>query len=162
MKNIVNHLGKSLSLFAVLATFGVTSIASAHDANCPYCKLKLMQNTKTQDNEVVVKVGKKRIEYRCMYCIVKDQGRYKGDLTVYAPSETKGKPIVLKRTGGVWSAPEGTVFLNTFKKHADCATLSRAFTSSDALDTYARAHNASDAKSLDMASFVKLVTKPAE
>ena len=146
---ILNNIGHTLSILAVLGTMGITSIASAHDAPCPYCKLKLVQSTKTQDNEVVLKVGNKRVEYRCMYCVIKDQGKYKGDLVVYAPSETKGKPVVLNRTDGKWSAPEGTVFLNSFKKHADCSKMSRAFSSKEALDHYAKDHDLSAAKALN-------------
>ncbi len=139
----------------------MTTIASAHEADCPYCKLKVVQNTKTQDNEVVVKVGNKRIEYRCIYCVIKDQKRYKGDLVVYTPSEKVGEPVVLKRIDGKWTGPEGAVFLNTFKKHAQCAELSRAFSSAAALDKYVKENKVTDAKALSLAEFITLVTKPA-
>ena len=68
-----------------------------HEGECPYCKMPLVQNTKEQDNEVVVKFGNKRIEYRCIYCVIKDQKRYKSDLIVYAPSEKVGEPVVHNR-----------------------------------------------------------------
>lgn len=155
-------LSKFLALFAVFGALGLAPIASAHEGDCPYCKLKLVQNTKEQDNEVVLKTGNKRIEYRCMYCVIKDQGRYKGDLVVYAPSEKVGEPVVLKRTDGKWIAPEGAVFLNTFKKHVDCSALSRAFSSKAAFDAYVAKHKVEGAKGLTFAEFAEAVTKPAK
>lgn len=159
--NIFNNLSKSLALFAAIGMLGFTQMASAHEGDCPYCKLKLVQNTKDMDNEVVLKAGNKRIEYRCLYCVVKDQKRYKGDLIVYAPSEKKGEPVVLKRTAGKWTAPEGAVFLNSFKKHADCSALSRAFTSKAALDKYASSHGHTGTKAMTWAEFADAVAKPA-
>lgn len=158
----LQNFSKSLALLAIFGMVGLTSIASAHEADCPYCKLKLVQNTKTQDNEVVVKVGNKRIEYRCLYCVIKDQKRYKGDLVVYSPSEKVGEPVLLKRTGGKWTAPEGAVFLNTFKKHADCAALSRAFSSKAAFDKYVKENKVADAKALTLAQLIEVITSPAK
>jgi hypothetical protein len=140
--------------------FVTAAVASAHEADCPYCKLKIVQNTKTQDNEVVLKVGNKRIEYRCIYCVIKDQGRYKGDLVVYAPSEKIGEPVILKRTEGKWTAPEGAVFFNAFKKHVDCATRSRAFTDQKAFDAHVQGLNATDAKPLTIAELIEAITHP--
>lgn len=133
----------------------------AHEGDCPYCKLKLVQNSKEQDNEVVVKVGNKRIEYRCLYCVIKDQKRYSSDLIVYAPSEKIGEPVILKRIAGNWTGPEGAVFLNSFKKHADCSALSRAFSSKSAFDKYASQQMVAEAKPLTLAEFIAEVTKPA-
>lgn len=154
MKNILNAL-------VVVSALGIASSSPAHEGDCPYCKMKLVQNTKDQDNEVVVKFGNKRIEYRCVYCVIKDQGRYKTDLVVYAPSEKVGEPVVLKRTSGKWSAPAGSVFLNTFTKHANCAELSRAFSSKDAFAEYAKKHGAESAKPLTLDEFLAVVAKPA-
>ncbi len=148
---------KGLVLISALV---LSSFAVSHEGDCPYCKMPLVQNTKDQDNEVVVKFGNKRIEYRCVYCVVKDQKRYKSDLIVYAPSEKVGEPVVLKRTEGKWSAPEGAVFLNTFKKHSDCAELSRAFSSKAAFEKYVADKKILDAKPLTLAEFIELVTKP--
>ena len=161
MKNILQTLSKSLALLAVLGTVGMSSMAMAHEGDCPYCKLKLVQNTKEMDNEVVLKVGNKRIEYRCLYCVIKDQKRYKGDLIVFAPSEKKGEPIILKRTDGKWTAPEGTVFLNSFKKHAACSALSRAFSSKAAFDKYASSNGHTGMKAMTWAEFADAVAKPA-
>jgi hypothetical protein len=133
--------------------------AVAHEGNCPYCKLPLVQNTETQDNEVVVKFGNKRIEYRCVYCILKDQSRYKADLIVYAPSEKVGEPVVLKRTAGKWTAPEGAVFLNSFKKHAECAAESRAFSSRKAFDAYVEKNKLQDVKPLTLDELLAVINK---
>ncbi|MBX3110196.1 MAG: hypothetical protein KF743_13535 [Fimbriimonadaceae bacterium] len=156
---IFNQLSKSFALVAIIGAMGMTSIASAHEADCPYCKLKLVQNTKEQDNEVVVKVGNKRIEYRCLYCVIKDQKRYKGDLVVYSPSEKVGEPVILKRTAGKWSAPEGATFLNAFKKHGDCAALSRAFSSKSAFEAYLKKNPSAGAKPLTLDQFLAEVAK---
>lgn len=153
---------KVSSMFFVVALLSVAASSAAHEGECPYCKLKLVQNTKDQDNEVVVKFGNKRIEYRSIYCVFKDQGRYKSDLIVYAPSEKVGEPVVLKRTAGKWTAPEGSVFLNAFTKHADCCELSRAFSAKEAFSTYAKAHGAESAKPLNLDEFMALVAKPVE
>ncbi len=154
-----------MNTFAKLAlvsslTLGIVTMASAHEGECPYCKLKLVQNTKDQDNEVVVKFGNKRIEYRCVWCVVKDAGRYKNDLVVYAPSEKVGEPVVLKRTDGKWSAPANTVFLNTFKKHVDCCAQARAFATKDGFDKYVAAQKLDGAKPYSLDEFVTMVAKP--
>ena len=155
MKTLVHTL-------VILSVLGAAASSPAHEGDCPYCKLKLVQNTKDQDNEVVLKFGNKRIEYRCVYCVVKDQARYKSDLVVYAPSEKVGEPVVMKRTDGKWSAPEGSVFLNTFTKHANCAELSRAFSTKDAFTAYAKQYGAETAKPLKLDEFIALVTKPTD
>lgn len=151
---------KLIPLILVTSFIALAAPSFAHEGDCPYCKMKLVQNTKDQDNEVVLKLGNKRIEYRCVYCVIKDQGRYKGDLVVYAPSEKVGEPVVLKRTAGKWSAPEGAVFLNTFKKHAQCAELSRAFSKKEAFDAYVAAHKVENPKALTLVEFLAQVAKP--
>ncbi|MBL8059420.1 MAG: hypothetical protein JNK63_01750 [Chthonomonas sp.] len=153
---------KILTTILILSTLSFAAIGSAHEADCPYCKIKVVQNTKEQDNEVVLKVGNKRIEYRCLYCVIKDQGRYKGDLVVYAPSEKVGEPVILKRTEGKWTGPKDAVYLNTFKAHKDCAALSRAFTTKEAFAKYAKAHGQTEAKPLTLEQFITAITKPAK
>ena len=133
-----------------------------HEGDCPYCKLKLVQNTAEQDNEVVLRFGNKKIEYRCIFCVIKDQKRYKGDLVVYAPSEKVGEPVILKRTEGKWTGPDGVVFLNSFKKHVDCAALSRAFSNSAAYDAYVKKNDLKDTKALTLVEFIDFVVKPAK
>ncbi len=144
-------------LLLTLALF-VPTLALAHEIPCPLCGMKVVQATKIQDNEVVLRFGKKRIEYRCVYCALADAKKYDGDLFVYAPSETKGKPVILARTAGKWGvveakdgklAPkEGAVFLNAFDSHKDCAALSRAFHDRAGFDAYKA--KAKDAKPLTL------------
>ncbi len=150
------------NLFVVALCFFTASITSAHEGDCPYCKLKLVQNTPEQDNEVVLRFGNKKIEYRCIFCVFKDQKRYKGDLVVYAPSEKVGEPVILKRTDGKWTAPEGAVFLNSFKKHVDCAALSRAFSSSAAYEAYVKKNDLKETKAFTLLEFIDFVVKPAK
>jgi len=156
---IWNQVSKSIILVALVGTTGMASIASAHEADCPYCKLPVVQNTEDQDNEVVLKAGNKRIEYRCLYCVIKDQKRYKGDLVIYSPSEKVGEPVILKRTSGKWTAPEGAVFVNAFKKHPDCATFSRAFSNVAAFDAYIAKNPVEGAKALTLEQFLAEVAK---
>lgn len=134
--------------------------ASLHEGDCPLCKLPLIQNTEEADNEVVVKFGNKRIEYRCVSCVIKDQTRYKSDLVVYSPSEKVGEPVILKRTAGKWSAPEKSVFLYESTKHAECAALARSFSDKDAFVKYAAKVGKANAKPLNLDEFIKLVLKP--
>jgi hypothetical protein len=163
MKNFIRNSVVNLTLICTfLGSLGLAGVALAHEADCPYCKLKIVQNTKDQDNEVVVKFGNKKIEYRCIFCAIKDQKRYTANLVVYSPSEKVGEPVVLKRTDGKWTAPAGAVFLNSFKKHADCASLSRAFSSKTALDQYVTDHKIEDAKALSLDEFIAFVTKSAK
>ncbi len=167
MKNIFTLFKSTAATGIAIAAVAVAlsaifSPAIAHEAPCPYCKLKLVQNTETQDNEVIVVYGNKKIEYRCIYCVFADQDRFKGDLTVQAPSETKGAPIIIKRTEGKWSAPDSTVFLSSFKRHKTCAAESRAFTSRAAFDAYVKAQGITDAKPLTLAEELDNAVKKAK
>lgn len=164
----MNHhrsLGKPLIAFLAMAvvTLGLVALSAstgkAHEAECPFCKLALVQNTDKLDNEVVMMYGNKRIEYRCIYCVFADQGRYKGDLTVQAPSEKKGAPIIIKRVGDKWTAPDSTVFLQQFKRHKNCASHSRAFTSRAAFDAYVKENAITDATPLTLAQEIAEVAK---
>lgn len=137
--------------------------ALAHDADCPYCKLKVVQDTKEQDNEVALRYGRKRIEYRCVFCAMAEvnNGTYKdGDVTILAPSETKGKPIPITRKAGKWSAPDGTVFVAVKNSHKHCQTTYRAFSSKAAFDKHVQKNEAllKDAKPLTLDEMVA-VTK---
>lgn len=146
-----------VTTLAIVALYFTTG--KAHEAECPFCKLALVQNTDKIDNEVVLMYGNKKIEYRCIYCVFADQGRYKGDLMVHAPSETKGAPVIIKRTGDKWTAPDSTVFLNQFKRHKNCASHSRAFTSKAAFDAYVKANNIVDATAHTLAQEIAEVAK---
>ena len=137
-----------------------TRPASAHVAPCPYCGMTITQDTATQDNETVLKIGRKRIEYKCVFCAMADaQSEYKGDLTIAAPSETKDSPVVIKRVADKWSAPATAVFAAQKGSHKVCQALYRAFTSQAAFDAYVKANpNAfgKDAKSLSLDQMLKL------
>lgn len=146
--------------FALTLAVATPVMALPHEGDCPFCKLPRVQNTAEMDFEVVMKMGNKRIEFRCITCVFKDQGRYKSDLIVYAPSEKVGEPVILKRTAGKWTAPEGTLFLNTFTKHADCAVLSRTFTTKAAFDAYVLKHKVENAKALTLEEFLVQLAKP--
>lgn len=149
-------------MIQALALAVLTGITPIHEADCPFCKLKLIQNTEEQDNEVVLKFGNKKIEYRCVFCVIKDQNRYKGDLVVYAPSETAGEPVILKRTDGKWTAPKGAVFINSFEKHLDCSAQSRAFSKIEAYEAYVKKHKIEKAKPLTLEELLQVILKPAK
>jgi len=149
----------ALLISATAALVFSSQPGQAHEADCPYCKIKLVQNTKDSDNEVVVRYGNKRIEYRCIYCVIADQNRLKSDLIVYSPSEIVGKPILLRRTAGEWSGPESAVFLNKLKGHETCAMTARAFTNLAAFDKYVADHKIEGAKPLSLKEFIDAVSK---
>ena len=132
-------------LAAVAATIAVPTMsvlpALAHSAPCPYCNMAITQDTPTQDNETVMKYGRKRIEYKCVYCAVDEANtEYKtGDLTIAAPSEKKGAHVIIKRTGGKWSAPATAAFVSTARrKHKVRQAQARAFTTKAAAQAYAK------------------------
>lgn len=151
--------------FAAFVALGLpgwfSPAAQAHDADCPVCKLKVTQDTKEQDNEVPLRYGRKRIEYKCVWCAIFDtnKGTYKqGDVTILAPSEIKGRPVPVTRTGGKWSAPAGTVFVGVKASHKVCQTTYRAFTNKAAFDVYVRKNQPllKDAKPLTVDQIVAL------
>lgn len=146
-------------MIATVAAFSLGLTGLLHEADCPNCKLPLVQNNDDFDNEVVVRFGNKRIEYRSVYCVIKDQERYKVDLTVYAPSEKIGEPVVLKRVKGQWSAPEKAVFTLGTTKMSLCAQQSRAFTTVEGLETVREKLNLGDAKGIALAEFIDAVKK---
>ena len=153
-----NAIAASSVALAAL-TLGVISFplpAFAHDTDCPYCKLKVVQDTREQDNEVVLRYGRKRIEYRCVFCALTEANKYKGDLTVLAPSEKKGLPIEILRTGDKWTAPEGTVFVAVKNSHKVCQTTYRAFTTRAAFAAHVQKNQdlLKDAKPLTLAEML--------
>ncbi|BCM89752.1 hypothetical protein IAD21_01599 [Abditibacteriota bacterium] len=139
---------------ALVAPFATPS-AFAHIAPCPYCAMTITQDTPTQDNEVALRIGRKRIEYKCVYCALAEaQTEYQGDLTVIAPSEKKGEPILISRKNGQWSAPDGACYvLNAPVKHKVCQEQARAFTSKEVAQKYLNANK-------DTLPGAKIVTLP--
>jgi hypothetical protein len=134
--------------------------AMAHETQCPYCRLDVVQDTAQQDNEVPLKYGRKRIEYRCVYCaLAQAKTDYTGDVTILAPSEIKGKPVVISRTGGKWSvSPETAVFTGAKVNHQHCQTAYRAFTNRPAAEAYLQKHQdvLKDAKPLTVTEMAEM------
>lgn len=134
-----------LALAAVFAASTLSlNFAAAHEADCPYCQQAITQDTATQDNEVVLKYGRKRIEYKCVYCALAEaKTEYSsGDVSIAAPSEKKGEPVILKRAGGKWSAAPAAHFVaQTPLKHKTCNVTARAFHSKSAAQAYIKANN---------------------
>ena len=148
---------------AALVSLGTASFvgrpAQAHETKCPYCKLDVVQDTPTMDNEVALRYGRKRIEYRCVFCALAEaKNEFKGDLSILAPSETKGKPVVITRKSGKWSAPSGAVFVGEKANHRHCQTTYRAFTNTAAFQAHVQKNKSllKDAKPLSLAQMVEI------
>ena len=154
----------ALSALLSIGVIGVVetglSPASADGAECPFCSLDVLPNTTKQDNETVLKQGRKQVKYRCVYCALADAGtEYKGDLTVIAPSEKRGKPVILKRAKGKWSAsPASVVFVAQRVSHRHCQTGYRALTSKAAFAYYVKSNKKllGDAKPLSLAQMLAI------
>jgi len=139
--------------------------ALAHEAKCPVCKLDVVQDTDTLDNEVALRSGRKRIEYRCVYCALNDAKSYTGDLTILAPSELKGKPVVISRKEGKWSVlPETAVFagqgvpVGQKVDHRNCQIGYRALTGQSAFEKWVQGHREllKDAKPLTLTQMLEV------
>ncbi len=158
----------AIILGATLALGGITFVrpAPAHEAPCPFCAQTLTQDTATQDNEVTLKLGKKRIEYKCVYCALSEaKTEYKGDLSILAPSEKKGEPVTLKRTDGKWTASEENVaFVAQKANHKICNVTYRAFTTIEAAQVYIANNKEQlpDTKPLTLAQMLEIVDKTNE
>lgn len=114
--------------------------AGGHEAQCPRCKREVVQDTPRQDNEVAIRYGMKRIEYRCVSCALAEAlSEYKDDLTILAPSEVKGRPVLITRKSGRWSVlPKTAVFVGEGRGHAQCHVANRAFSGKAAFQAYIR------------------------
>lgn len=165
MKNTSLLSRRTIAFVLTALTLGIVGSvpASAHETPCPYCKIKITQDTATQDNETVLRMGRKRIEYKCVYCALADaNAKYKDtDVTILAPSEKKGQPVEITRTGGKWNAPEGTVFVGVKASHRICQVTYRAFTNKAGYDTYVAKNKAqlSEPKPLTLAEMVAVAAK---
>jgi hypothetical protein len=152
-----------LALFVAALGVGILApqISLAHEAPCPYCDVALAQDTDTQDNETVLKIGRKKIEYRCVYCALSEaKTEYSGDLTILAPSEEKGAPIVLSRKNGQWTSdPEGAVFVAQKASHRVCHITYRAFSNKAAFETWVKKNKEyfdDNAKPLTLAQMIEV------
>lgn len=129
--NTVSQVTRGLSLaLLICGTIGVIAQpALAHETDCPYCKLKVVQDTAQLDNEVVLRLGNKRIEYRCVMCAVAEaKTKYRSrDITILAPTNVKGKPATIQRKGGEWAmSPANAVFVFAKGSHSECQDRYRA------------------------------------
>ena len=134
-----------LALTALLAVGALSRggriAAHAASAKCPYCKLSVLDNNGPMDNTVTLTQGAtRRTGYRCVFCaIATAKSGVKGDLTILAPSEVKGKPVVITRKGGKWAAvPAKAVFVAEKANHRVCQLTYRAFTSPAGLTAHVR------------------------
>lgn len=164
MKTIKKFRGlvAALSLGALLvpSLFALTTQpAMAHETPCPYCGLKVVQDTKEQDNEVVLRYGNKRIEYRCVLCAFADaKKKYKNDVTILAPSTVKGKPATIVRKDGKWSITPATAgFVYAEGSHKQCQDRYRAVLDHPGYDAYVKAKGATlkDAKHLSLTEMIE-------
>jgi hypothetical protein len=160
MKTMTRRLLFAATLAAVLGAAGpALRPAMAHEAKCPVCKLDVVQDTDKLDNEVAIKSGRKRIEYRCIWCALKDAPTYTSDITILAPSEIKGKPVLLTRKEGKWSVqPETAVFVGEKVNHRNCQLGYRALTSKGAFEKWIHANHEllKDAKPLSLEQILEL------
>ena len=161
--NIVSGRRLFAGSLAALLSLGAAALmaqpVAAHEATCPMCKLDVVQDTATQDNEVALRYGRKRIEYRCVYCALSDAKNFTGDVTILAPSELKGKPVLLERAGGQWKvSPESAVFVGEKVNHRSCQVGYRALTNRAAFDRWVQANKAllNDAKPLSLKEMLEL------
>lgn len=144
-RHFVAALAGSLTTVVVTIFAGpLAQPALAHEANCPVCALSVVQDTEKQDNEVKLRYGRKRLEYRCVYCAMMDaQKELKdGEIAIAAPSEKKGEPVVIKRVNGKWSAPEGAVFAAKKATHSVCQITYRAFHTKAGFEVWVKNHPA--------------------
>lgn len=162
---LMAYFRSRLTLFlAASLALGASGLAGrplmAHEAKCPHCTLDVVQDTEQQDNEVALRYGRKRIEYRCVFCALSQAiSEFKGDLTILAPSEIKGKPVVISRKDGKWSvSPETTVFVAHKVNHRHCQIGYRAFTSRAGFDAHVKSHPdlLRDAKPLTLEEMVAI------
>lgn len=153
-------LAGSLAALLSLGMLGFGSgPAKAHEAKCPYCKLDVVQDTPTLDNEVALRYGRKRIEYRCVFCaLAQAKTKFQGDVTIVAPSEVKGKPVTITRINGQWSvSPSSAVFVGEKANHRYCQTTYRAITNKAGFDAYVQKNpRIKGAQPLTLAQMVEL------
>ncbi|HEX8236160.1 MAG TPA: hypothetical protein VF600_09410 [Abditibacteriaceae bacterium] len=154
----------TLLMLGLCALTAAAAPLQAHEGDCPLCSLPVVQDTPEQANEVALRYGRKRIEYRCVYCALKEaHTEYSGDLSILAPSEDKSAPVVLKRTNKKWSAdPQNAIFVAQKANHKVCQITYRAFATRVAFDAYAKKHGDlfdKDIKPLTLSQMLD-ITKP--
>lgn len=163
--NRMKRLGWLLPVTLIALFTSLPEIARAHEAKCPFCEQDVVQNTPEQDNEVALRYGRKRIEYRCVMCAIADAKTYDGDITILAPTEIKAKPALIHRENGAWrSEPENLVFLGERVKHRHCQIGYRAFTTRTAMDAHVKKNKVilKEGKPLTLAEMVKIAESYAK
>lgn len=137
---------------------GIVAPAMAHETKCPYCKMEVIQDTKQQDNEVVLKYGSKKIEYRCVMCaLAHAKTKYKDkDLTIIAPSTVKDKPVTITKKGDSWTVkPEGAAFVFQKGSHSKCQELYRAALTQTAANGWVKDKALDQAKVLSLKEMIE-------
>ncbi|HZH98653.1 MAG TPA: hypothetical protein VEX38_06750 [Fimbriimonadaceae bacterium] len=157
LKNTFKNVIAAIAAFALI--FGFVAPASAHETDCPYCKLPVVQDTKDLDNEVVLRLGNKRIEFRCVMCAVAQaKTKYKSrDITILAPSNVKGKPVTITKKGDEWSmTPTTAVFVFAKGSHSECQDRYRALLEKNDFNAYVAKKGYKDAQQLSLKELVEL------
>ncbi|RYG32843.1 hypothetical protein EON81_19695 [bacterium] len=156
-RKTMSHITRKRLLALGLVTVLFPVSALAHETKCPYCKMDVVQDTKEIDNEVILRYGNKRIEYRCVLCaLAQAKTKYTGDVTIVAPSTIKGKPLNLKRVDGEWTAPGGAVFVYQKGSHAVCQDIYRAATDKEAAEAWIKTKGSTEAKILTLKEMLEL------
>lgn len=161
---LIRKLRNTVAGFGLAATLTLglvgtlASPAMAHETDCPYCKLKVVQDTKEVDNEVVLAYGNKKIEYRCVMCaLAHAKTKYKSrDLTILAPSTIKGKKVTITKKDGEWSlSPSTAMFVFEKGNHDKCQDLYRAAIDHAAAVAWASKKGLKEAKHLSLKDMVE-------
>ena len=128
---------KWLALVVLLSSASSTRSVQAH-GECEYCSLEVLG-----DSEVELKNAGKTVDYRCVYCALAQAKKFKGNLFIKAPLETKGKWVTISRTSGKWSSSVPNVlFVAKKASHVHCQTTYRAISSRKAYDAYLKKNKA--------------------
>lgn len=132
---------------AACAASQVTIAAAAKPGKCAFCRMDVLANTATTDNVVTLTSAKTRMTLRCVYCALaeaqeEEEEDLKGNLTITAPTERKGKLVTIRRANGKWSVtPRQAVFVGAQKlNHKHCEIDYRAVTSRKAVAAYVKKH----------------------
>ena len=165
MKSFVSTV-KTSGISAVRLAFGAVLLAgmtlspltmARADQLCPDCALPIVKNIEGTDYEAVLTAAGKNVSYRCAQCAIADSCKYRGDLTLLAPSEKAGNPVQLRRLGGVWSGEPGALYMSVPVSHRKCQVANRAFHTKAGFDAYAAKNRdvVGDAKPMTLAQFVQ-------
>jgi len=121
--------------------------------------MPILKDTATIDYRISLTSRGKTTAYRCVLCALADAKDRKGDLTIVAATQMKGRSVQISRVAGKWSvSPETAVFVYAEGDHQQCETRYRALTSSEAFKAYTASHPKvlQNAKLLTFAQFLKL------